>query len=178
MIFPIYFVLCGCVLADRLKWLGIYLGLSAISVLIHGWGGDHPIWGILQLVCHTGAFFLLFRGMLKQSLTEDGGSQMDRVITGVAGYLLLGVFWLFQFVVAGKIDDVAFVNQLTGSVPSMPEMLYFSFVTLTTLGYGDILPVNQSGKVLITLTTLSGVLYLAVFISTLIAGVRQETPKS
>jgi hypothetical protein len=48
-------------------------------------------------------------------------------------------------------------------------MLYFSFVTLTTLGYGDIVPVSGAAKMLASGEALFGQIYLAVFIARLVA---------
>ena len=63
-------------------------------------------------------------------------------------------------------------NQITDQPATRAERLYFSFVTLTTLGYGDIVPVNSFAKVIVIFTTLSGVLYLAVFVATLVGGLK------
>jgi hypothetical protein len=50
-----------------------------------------------------------------------------------------------------------------------PPILYFSFVTLTTVGYGDILPVSQQARALSNLESLIGVLYPAVLIGRLLS---------
>ena len=47
-------------------------------------------------------------------------------------------------------------------------MLYLSFVTLTTLGYGDITPVSQTARMLTTLEAIVGQLFIAIFIARLI----------
>lgn len=48
------------------------------------------------------------------------------------------------------------------------EMIYYSFVTLTTLGYGDIVPVSPSARSLATLEALTGQLYLTVLVARLV----------
>ena len=48
------------------------------------------------------------------------------------------------------------------------EMVYYSFVTLTTLGYGDIVPVSPSARALATLEALTGQLYLTVLVARLV----------
>ena len=49
-----------------------------------------------------------------------------------------------------------------------PEMIYYSFITLTTLGYGDIVPVSPSARSLATLEALTGQLYLTVLVARLV----------
>ena len=63
----------------------------------------------------------------------------------------------------------AFLNQITGKPPNPTDLLYFCFVTLTSLGYGDIIPITQPAKIITMLTALSGVLFLAIFSSSLIS---------
>ena len=52
------------------------------------------------------------------------------------------------------------------------SLLYFSLVTLSTLGYGDISPVTPTTRILSALEAVTGTLYLAVFISSLVSGWR------
>ena len=53
-------------------------------------------------------------------------------------------------------------------------MTYFSYVTLTTLGYGDIVPISPLARSLAVLEALTGVLFLAVLISRLVGSYRSE----
>jgi voltage-gated potassium channel Kch len=53
-------------------------------------------------------------------------------------------------------------------------MTYFSFVTLTTLGYGDISPVTPIAKVLVILEAVVGMFYIAIIVASLIGAVRDK----
>ena len=56
-----------------------------------------------------------------------------------------------------------------GSTPHFTFFLYFSFTTLTTLGYGDILPVTPAAQSLTSLEAITGVLYIGAFVARLIS---------
>ena len=92
-----------------------------------------------------------------------------RLIGAVAAYLLVGLTfalayeWL-ELVRPGSLHVGA--NPAEGAYP---ETLYFSFVTLTTVGYGDITPVSQQARALSNLESLIGVLYPAVLIGRLLS---------
>ncbi len=166
-VFPIAFALSGAVMASSRKWFYSYLFFSGLA-FVFGHVGKGGGAGFLQLACLSVSFYLLFREIVRHSFLKPDTPRADRVLAGVAGYLALGLFWFLWGVVAVRIDGTAFMNQATPSIPTLSDQLYFSFVTLTTLGYGDIVPVSPFAKVVVIFTALSGVLYLAVFISALI----------
>lgn len=168
-VFPIAFAFSGAVMASDKKWFVSYMLLSALAFSF-GHLGTGASFGILQLGCLSAAFFLLFREIIRHSFFRAEVRRGDRVVAGIAGYIALGLFWFLWIVVAFRIDGNAFVNPVASSFPEPIDLLYFSFVTLTTLGYGDIVPVTPFAKVVVLFNTLSGVLYLAVFISALIGG--------
>jgi len=172
-IFPVFFSLSGGVLADSRRWLVLYLSLWTVGqvcgALDDGWAG-----GAVQILCHTWTFYLLFKVVFLHSFIREGVPHLDRVRAGVAGYLLLGVFWFFQLIVANHAFPGALIDQVTGKPLMIADHLYFSFVTLTSLGYGDIVPGSPAGKVLAILCSLSGALYLAVFVSYLVSGLRSR----
>ncbi len=166
-VFPVAFAFCGALLASSKKWFFSYLGLSLLA-LFSSHFGSYTFSGISQLICLTGAFSMLIKEIVRHSFFKPEVPHLDRVIAGVTGYLTLGFFWFLGIVVATQIEADAFLNQVTSEPPELADQLYFSFVTLTTLGYGDIVPINALAKLIVMLSSLSGVLYLAVFISALI----------
>ncbi|MEM7402530.1 MAG: ion channel [Myxococcota bacterium] len=89
----------------------------------------------------------------------------DTIVGGVCLYLILGVIWsllydnlfLLQQQAFRCVDPIAFF-----------ELLYFSFATLTTVGYGDIMPVTQLAKMAASLQGIVGILFPSVFMARLI----------
>lgn len=91
-----------------------------------------------------------------------------RIQGAVAAYLLLGLVWAGVYECLAVYDPSAFTGVGTGNVGSA-EWIYFSFVTLTTIGYGDISPLHPVARSLAVAESLTGQLYLAILISRLVA---------
>src|SRR5947209_10056305 len=94
----------------------------------------------------------------------------DQVFAGVSIYLMLGLaFGCLYYVLSAR---SAGCFALGGAVPQdgrVPDLMYFSFVTLATLGYGDITPVTKAARTLAEIEALAGSLYMAVFMARLVS---------
>ena len=167
-IYPAFFAICACVLAGNKRLLRTYLVLAVIAIVAE-FLPKHLLVRLIQLSCHIAGFFFLAREIFRHSFFKDGVLPTDRIFAGISGYILLGLFALLISIAIIDLQPNAFLNQITGKPPNPTDLLYFSFVTLTTLGYGDIVPATQPAKIFTILTALSGVLYLAIFISSLIS---------
>jgi voltage-gated potassium channel len=88
----------------------------------------------------------------------------------IATYLMMGVFWALAYTLVGELNSQAF--KFTAE-PNRPlkgfESLYFSFVTLTTVGYGDIVPVANMARLLAMLESTVGTFYVAVLVARLVS---------
>ena len=101
----------------------------------------------------------------------------DTIAASLCGYLLIGVAFAAVFSAVYDMDANALVTN-TGNVESDVSLqfggsqtatsLYFSMVTLTTLGYGDITPVSRPARMLATAEALIGQLYLVVLVARLV----------
>jgi hypothetical protein len=93
-----------------------------------------------------------------------------RTITGALSvYLLLGIFFTYVYGMVGDIQDNGFFAQ-TG--PHSPVIyLYFSFVTLTTVGYGDFSAGSDVGRMLAVIEALIGQLYLVTVVAIVIGNI-------
>jgi hypothetical protein len=99
----------------------------------------------------------------------------DTVCASLCIYLLLGVVWAMGYSVIDILDPEAFRFTLTGPSPvirmgsgASTAVLYFSFATLTTLGYGDIVPISPMARMLAVLEAITGQLFLAVLVARLV----------
>jgi len=93
----------------------------------------------------------------------------DTVQGGVSVYLLIGFAWALLYSIVATIDPDAFSQPLMMQ-DSYLKTFHFSFTTLTTLGYGDIVPISEVALVLTNLEAIVGQMYPAVFISALVGG--------
>jgi len=110
--------------------------------------------------------------ILGQSLRE-GPTTSHRIMGAVAAYLLVGVIWsLAYYLVALQIPEAFSVQGpfASGNRESLQSQLfYFSFVTLTTLGYGDIVAVHPIVRMLVILEGVAGQLFPAILIARLVS---------
>ena len=163
----------GYAMVGSKRWLRVYT-VFFFGTIIAGVMPESVSTQITFSICMTGAYCMLFGAIILYSFIKPRVPQMDRILAGIAGYMLLGLFWTNHYKLITTFTENAFWNQVANRVATPAEQLYFSFVTLTTLGYGDIVPGNPISKVIVVFTTLSGVLYLAVFISILVSNIKRE----
>ena len=92
----------------------------------------------------------------------------NRVAGSVCVYLLLGLNWAFVYSFLYVVDPTSFVGLAETPGDDFLSLLYYSFVTLTTLGYGDISPGTPIARALAYLQAVSGVMYVAILVASLI----------
>ena len=130
-------------------------------------------WAILA------AFFAVVSVGLFAYLGRAGAVTDDRIYVSVSLYLLLGMLWFSLYNMLESIHPGSFVQASTPT-SALPRgtMIYLSLATLTTLGYGDIVPMTPIARMVAALEAVSGVLYIAITVARLVAGYRgpnQET---
>lgn len=160
--------------AERRLFLGIGLGLflPSLALIWAGVGlnvaellGVGRILSVLFLTVTMGA--ILHRVLRARQVTAEV------LYAAVSVYLLIGLVGAFAFSALLVWQPGALDVRL---VPIPPEeegalkadLLYYSFVTQTTLGYGDILPVTALARMTAIFLAIGGVLYLAVLVATLV----------
>jgi hypothetical protein len=115
------------------------------------------------------AFFGFVSVGLFTYLGKPGAITSGRVYASVSLYLLLAMFWFALFNLTETITPGSFAHD--GVITRIPRssFLYFSLVTLTTVGYGDIVPVTAVARVFAALEGVAGVLYIAITVARLVA---------
>lgn len=114
-------------------------------------------------------FFGTFKAMAKQILFT-GNVDFNKVVGSVSLFLLLGLMWTVVYLALLEVMPESFTN-----VTALPwgenfsKLAYFSFVTLTTLGYGDISPITPFAQVVVYLEAIIGVFYMAIVVSSLVS---------
>lgn len=91
---------------------------------------------------------------------------------GVAVFLTFGLLWTIIYIALGRLrpDSFAFsTGPEAKHVMNGPTALYFSFITLTTVGYGDIAPVSNVARTFAFMEAITGNLYLAVLVARLVS---------
>ena len=121
-----------------------------------------------------GVMFLGFTAVVVLRQTLGGAAVTSDTIAGaICFYLLLSVIWALIYALVEIAHPGSFLDGgrpvgSDGHHSLVPELLYLSLVTLSTLGYGDILPVTPQARMLAALEGIIGPLYLAVLIARLV----------
>ena len=140
---------------------GVLLNVLAINLLsaVFLYGSFAALFGFLLIaISYT----------LKQVVVGTDISA-NRLVGAVCIYLLLGVIWavaysVLEFISPGSFQGFALLEDRGWD----SEWLYFSFVTMTTLGYGDISPISATARVLAYMQAVFGQFYVAILVAGLV----------
>jgi len=120
---------------------------------------------IILLIFFIGSFWKAYKQIL-----FEGKVDTNKIIGSLSLYLLLGLIWTTLYLILIQIDPTAFSGIDAGNwKQNFSQVAYYSFVTLTTLGYGDILPVNRVAQFFVYMEAIMGVFYMAIIVSSLIS---------
>ena len=97
---------------------------------------------------------------------------MDKIFAAICVYMLIGYAWTFAYALVDELRPGSFVTSSidmpTDYVTRVLQMRYFSFMTLTTVGYGDIVPHSDAARTLAALEAVTGQIFLTVLIARLV----------
>jgi Ion channel len=162
--------------SPRVKLLFLALvALRALGLWIRSRGWVIVADSAVLLVFTIGAL-----AILRDVLTEPMVG-LDTILGGCSVYLLVGICFALAFSVNESIDPGAF---LVGAQPldpeymrRIPQLVYLSFVVLTSVGFGDILPMSSSARGLVMMEAIFGQLYLAILVARLVSQYSSRTPE-
>lgn len=150
------------------KSLIVVVAFSALTRLTNTFGGlDRLILGtnVSDVFFAVLATFAVHRAAVREKRPAG-----DRVVGAICAYLLIGFAWAAIYstieTVAPNSFNVPDAHRFSNSSSSF---IYFSFVTLSTLGYGDITPVTRLAGTAAWMEAITGQLYLAITIASLLS---------
>jgi len=111
---------------------------------------------------------LLLLGVVLGQTFRMGPVTFHRIQGAVGAYLLLGVIWANAYALVELLRPGAFSGPIRAA-DGPRGWFYFSFVTLTTVGFGDVLPVHPAARSLVILEAVTGPLYLAILLARLVS---------
>lgn len=109
----------------------------------------------------------LFAALVMKQFLVAGRAASHRIGAAIVVYLILGILWARLYEIAGLMIPGAF--SLVERNATLTSYLYFSFVTLTTTGYGDISPLHPAARNLAVLEAITGQMYIAILIARLVS---------
>jgi hypothetical protein len=169
-------LLCGVVAIASHKRLATLLAILSLVALGVRWGEWLVSADMLPLMRDASALGALTVLAIAVGINVfgKGYAVSERVFGAIVLYLLIGLTWAVAYAFIHLFIPKAF-NGLTGDEAGLAEWVYFSFVTLTTVGYGDITPVARVARSAAIVEALVGQLYPAIIIARLISLPSTET---
>ena len=181
----------------NLLFLLAYTLMFVIGVLVTGEDKKHfiqtSIAAVVWMVCAVVSFFapssdsatiisqvaiipaqLLMTIALLRYIYTSKVVNANVMMTAITVYIFIAAMFTPLYVIVSRLDVNAFVDNGLGVAPQWQQLVYFSFVTLATLGYGDVLPLNAWARSLATVEGMLGVLYIALIMGRLIGVYSQE----
>lgn len=133
------------------------------SVLTDGSGlfaGPSVVAPLIFMVLLVAILVLLARWLVQVVFID-----LEVLCAAVCGYLLLGILWTgFYALIMREIDSKALVS-VSNSPVTVGDLLYFSYTTLTTTGFGDILPRNPIVRMCAVMEAIVGIFYNTIVIA-------------
>jgi voltage-gated potassium channel len=103
---------------------------------------------------------------------RGGRITSDKIYAAICVYLLIGYAWTFAYAILDELQPGSFAATTEGGpvdyIARVMRLRYFSFATLTTVGYGDIVPRLPAARTLAMLEAITGQFYLAVLVARLV----------
>jgi len=146
------------------------LGLAAVSLAATVYRVWRPTSATLVILSAVMVVFcLISSAFILGRILRGPGVDGNRLTGAACVYLLLGILFSQLNMLLFLADAESFKGLSAASTQlAGPDLLYYSFVTMTTLGYGDIVPASPVAKALAYLTAVAGHLYVAILIGALV----------
>jgi voltage-gated potassium channel len=113
----------------------------------------------------------IITGLIKL-FRQEGSVTVETMFGGLCLYLLIGLFFGTAYAALEEIGGTAFFAQLAPQHATTDDFLYFSFSTLTTVGYGDLTAGANLGRSLAITEALMGQIYLVTVVAVIISNMR------
>jgi len=115
-------------------------------------------------------FFITTAQKTAKQVLFTGEIDGNKILGAICLYLLMGLIWaiLYTLMQLSFVDAFQNLGDNTEWFTLFPDFIYFSFVTLTTLGFGDISPVQPVARFLVYLEAIVGQFYLAILVASLV----------
>lgn len=129
---------------------------------------DHTKFDLLYLLFLL-SFFISTAIRTAKQVLFTGDIDFNKILGAICLYLLMGLIWAILYTVIQLKIPGSFINIHDDQWFTLfPEFIYFSFVTITTLGFGDISPLLPTSRFLVYLEAIVGQFYLAILVASLV----------
>jgi len=174
------FIICLMSLRFDKGWYRFLISLACCwlaAILIRNLVGIKQL-DVVMLVLMFAFFFGTFKSITRQILFTGNSVDSNKIIGSVALFLLLGLMWAISYLLIMEFSPESFTGM--SDKPwgeNFSRMAYFSFVTLTTLGYGDISPASPFAQSIVYMEAIAGVFYMAIVVASLVSSSQNNQKK-
>lgn len=148
--------------------LGIVLAGLSILVNLIEFQFEHRLITVARIVIQF-LFFSLTLWIAVDHVMFGDRIDLNRIVGAICIYLLMGIIWSIAYSVVNMVYPGSFQGLKSSAIDRQnSELIYFSFITLTTLGYGDITPIKPVARTLAYFEAIAGQFYLAVMVAGLV----------
>jgi hypothetical protein len=165
--------LISAVLACATRRRHVVIGVG-LTLLMQA-SGLYRVFGEIEYINLThSALGIVFFGyvtslILRQVFRSATDVSTDTICGALAAYLLIGIAWSFAYALVDQLIPGSISGLRSEGLGRYDEYLAYSFVTLTTLGYGNVVPANAQAETLAYFEAIVGQVYLTVLVARLVA---------
>jgi voltage-gated potassium channel len=162
----------------RRRWRLISLVLAAVSIGL-SWGATllavPPTWLELSAFSVSALFVIYTMIMIVMRIMQVRLVSIHTISAALSLYLLMGilgglVYSSLETAVPGSIGSTGgSLLHIDRTVDLFPPLLYFSFTTITTLGFGDVYPVSAAARAFVIIEAVAGQIYLVAMVAMLVS---------
>lgn len=152
--------------SKRLFCVGLLIAFPAFVAHWLSYLANVPLSALAGKIC-SAIFFTFMVVLILNYLSEEKEITADVIAGAICGYLLIGLMWANFFSVLEILQPGSF-SVPTGASAESSYFTYYSYVTLTTLGFGDITPITEQARSLSVLEAIAGPIYLAILVARLV----------
>ena len=140
--------------------------MAAVPLVGFGMGmGPDTTMGVMHVL--VAPLVLITIALVLEYIFRAERVDADVIFASITAYFLIAVFWAFLY---GAIDRLVGGGMaFQGEIQDIRDLFYLSMVTLTTLGYGDIRPVDDLARAVATVEAFTGQMFVAVLVARLVA---------
>ncbi len=154
-IFSSFFVLSGC-------------SLQLVNLITCS-----TIYGILGSSFYLCFYFIFIQAILNDVMKAHKVTR-DSFCGAICAYFMIAIFFNTIYGIIEYFAPGSFAQMSIENDNETQDLLYFSFMTLTTVGYGDIVPVGKHAKSFVIIEGITGVFYIGILVSHLMGGLAKS----
>lgn len=172
LLFASVLLLSLLLVTDQRRWIAasaVILALSTVAVTLTGFATTSESLHIFQMILSL-IFLFMIASVSFYETYHYKTVTLQTLYGAVCTYLFMGMMWMEAYMLLFHLDHSAFSlsEKMIGHPMLQTTFTYFSFVTISTLGYGDILPITPFARTLTWLEAVMGQVYITILIAQLV----------